>query len=359
MPASKDPATAKSSFFARRGALLLFTAAICILPFLRASAQITNESPPPGYPPSGCDYDQRGNYYCWGNRNTPTTTVSTDRYAAIAVSNTTLRSGTSQGQTSQSTAEQLALNSCRTAASDCKAAMWGVNSCVALAVSLPEKTWGASWDTNRAQAGASAVTICRQHGGKSCTVQASPCASDDPFRAALSPLDPIVGCYRWFNGADVLIREDHTLTGGPFNGTWQMANLAQGIYALTWPQPTRSTVKLSSDQRSLGGGNQYGGTDTVTRLSGASGVVGTWRWVDVVTSTVTVNADGTFSAVSSNAKWHGNWKSVETSPGTYIFTASDLPTDKVKLAANGSRLSGADQYGITIAGTRTSSCSIR
>lgn len=31
-----------------------------------ASAQIRNESPPPGYPPSGCDYDhdQRGNYYC-------------------------------------------------------------------------------------------------------------------------------------------------------------------------------------------------------------------------------------------------------------------------------------------------------
>jgi hypothetical protein len=31
-----------------------------------ALAQITNESPPPGYPPSGCDYDQRGNKYCWG-----------------------------------------------------------------------------------------------------------------------------------------------------------------------------------------------------------------------------------------------------------------------------------------------------
>ena len=37
-----------------------------------ASAQITNESPPPGYPSSGCDYDQRGNRYCWGGANNQT-----------------------------------------------------------------------------------------------------------------------------------------------------------------------------------------------------------------------------------------------------------------------------------------------
>ena len=189
--------------------LVLLLAAVCTTSIPRASAQITNESPPPGYPPSGCDYDQRGNYYCWGNRAT-TTTTSVNRYAVIAISAATLHLGTSQGQTSQNTAEQLALSNCGKLASDCKLAMWGINSCVALALSAPDQAWGSSWNDNRAQAGASATTICRQHGGKSCTVQASPCANDDPFRAALPPLDPIVGCYRWFNGADVLIRDNHT-----------------------------------------------------------------------------------------------------------------------------------------------------
>ncbi len=71
-------------------------------------------------------------------------------------------SGTSHGQTSQSIAEQLALTNCRTRASDCKVVMWGVNSCVAVAVSLPDRTWGASWDANRAKAGTSAMTICER-----------------------------------------------------------------------------------------------------------------------------------------------------------------------------------------------------
>lgn len=333
-----------------QAAAALSLAAICAVTIPHASAQITNESPPPGYPPSGCDYDQRGNYYCWGNRAGATNTA-VDRWTAIALSATTMNSGTAEGQTSQSASEQLALGYCHTLASDCKIEMWGVNTCAALAVSTPDKTWGVSWNNDRAEAGAGAVTLCRQHGGKACAVQISPCAADD---SNLPPLDPIVGCYQWFNGALVVIRQNHTLTAGPFNGTWQMANLAQGVYALTWPQPVISKETISPDQYSLSGGSQYGGVDAATRLTGSVGLVGTWRWAGVLT--VTVNTDGTYSVVSSNAKWHGKWQAVTGSPGSYILTGSDLPTDKVALAADGSHLSGADQYGIAISGTRTVSC---
>jgi hypothetical protein len=85
-------------------------------------------------------------------------------------------------------------------------------------------------------------------------------------------------------------------------------------------------------------------------------LIGTWNWFDVVASKVTINSDGTFSAVSSDATWHGAWEAVKTSPGTYELTASDLPKDKVTLAADGSRISGVDQYDVMISGVRTDSC---
>jgi hypothetical protein len=168
--------------------------------------------------------------------------------------------------------------------------------------------------------------------------------------------DPIVGCYQWFNGGGVAIRADHTVQGGPFTGSWQLLDAPQRSYLITWPQPTTSLVKISADQRSLAGENQYGGKDVATRLAGTYGLVGTWRWFDMVPSTVVVNSDGTWSAISSSLTWSGTWHAAMGSFGTYTMTASDVPKDKLTLASDGSRLSGADQYGIAISGVRTDSC---
>jgi hypothetical protein len=274
-----------------------------------------------------------------------------------------LYSGSSNGQNSQDAAESLALSSCRTKALDCKVDRWGVNTCLALATSRSDPAWATGYDTNRYRAQLNALAICRKNHGQTCVVQAAECANDDPRfpppKPALLPGpgdDPIMGCYQWFNGGGVVVRPDHTVVGGPFTASWQLLDAAQRTYLLTWQQPGVSRVTISADQRSLAGGNQYGGKDTATRLTGTSGLVGTWHWVDVVASTVTVNSDGTFSAVSSNATWHGKWESIKASPGTYTLTASDLPKDKVTLAADGTRLSGADQYGLTISGVRRDSC---
>ncbi len=174
--------------------------------------------------------------------------------------------------------------------------------------------------------------------------------------APTSTSDPIVGCYLWFNGAPVVIRADHTMTGGPFTGTWQLLNAAGREYLFTWPQQVKTVVKVAADQQSLAGGNQYGGQDTATRTAGSSGLVGTWQWSDVVTSTVTVNSAGSYSAVAANASWHGTWQAVNAFDGTYLLTSSDLPKDRVTLAEDGSRVAGADQYGIPISGVRTGSC---
>jgi hypothetical protein len=86
--------------------------------------------------------------------------------------------------------------------------------------------------------------------------------------------------------------------------------------------------------------------------------VGTWRWSDSGTGTVTVNPNGTFSVVTSNATWHGTWQPVTGVLGSYTLTVSDTPKDSLKLAADGSSVSGADQYGNAISGVKMQPCSV-
>jgi TIR domain len=98
-----------------------------------------------------------------------------------------------------------------------------------------------------------------------------------PPTVAKSGADPIVGCYQWFNNAPVVIHADGTIVGGPFTGHWRSVNESRHAYAFTWPQAT-DTVTIAQNQQSLSGGNQYGFPTSGTRMSGSSGLVGTWRW---------------------------------------------------------------------------------
>jgi hypothetical protein len=106
--------------------------------------------------------------------------AAVDKWAALAVSDSTLRSATSHGQNSQAEAEQLALSLCGSVASDCKIQGWARNWCVALAVSKSDVIWGSDSAPTRAQAQAKAMTACRTYKGQNCVIQAASCASDDP-----------------------------------------------------------------------------------------------------------------------------------------------------------------------------------
>jgi hypothetical protein len=159
--------------------------------------------------------------------------------------------------------------------------------------------------------------------------------------------DPIIGCYQWFNNATVVARSDHTVTGGPFTGHWRVIDAARRSYALAWPEAVVDTITISPDQRSLSGGNQYGYPTSGTRISGSSGLPGTWRWPNGVP--VTVSPNGTFSA----GPIRGRWQALDPSRGIYTLTWP-APVDTVTLS--GSRISGMNQYGIAISGTRTGPC---
>jgi hypothetical protein len=159
--------------------------------------------------------------------------------------------------------------------------------------------------------------------------------------------DPIVGCYQWFNNAPVVIRADRTITGGPFTGHWHVLDAARHSYTFAWPEAVVDTITISSDQHSLSGGNQYGYPTSGTRISGTNGLPGVWRWPNGVP--ITVSPNGTFAA----GPLRGNWQALDPSRGVYTLTWP-APVDTVTLS--GSRISGMNQYGIAISGTRTGAC---
>lgn len=341
-------------------AFLCLAAAIGSVGAISASAQVF------------CTWnDQNRNWDCPPGYSNGTNAPPAD-WAAIAYSSTTKNSGASHGQPSQSAAESVAKSNCSYLASDCQILLARSNLCLALATSLADRVAGWDAEPDRIKAAEGALAQCRTDKGTLCLVQAAACGSDDsrsPSPALALPhlpgVNPIVGCFQLISGGVVTVLPNNKVTGGPFIASWQTVNAAQRMYAITWSQPVTSKVTVSADQRSLTGGNQYGGNDAATRISGSSGLVGTWNWVDVITTIkVTVTSDGssnsagTFTAVTSNASWHGRWQATAGAPRSYTMTLSDLPLQKLTLTADGSRLSGTDQYGNVISETRAAACNV-
>jgi len=173
-----------------------------------------------------------------------------------------------------------------------------------------------------------------------------------PISGARSPTpatgasDPITGCWRWTNNLTVVINSDGTIVAGPFTGRWQATDAVRRIYHLTWPEAV-DTTQLSSDGRSLTGGNQYGFVMSATRLTPGPDIVGSWRWYNGVI--VSIRQDGYFNAAGITGQWQ------MTTPGTYALTWPK-PVDTVSLSSNRRQLQGGNQYGIRLSATRLSSC---
>ena len=165
--------------------------------------------------------------------------------------------------------------------------------------------------------------------------------------------ETLPGCYRWFNGAPVVIHANGTIVGGPFTGRWRLmtASATRRTYTFTWPEAT-DTITIASNQQSLSGANQYGYPTSGTRISGGYGLVGSWRWPNGVP--VNVLANGTFTA----ATFRGRWQAVDPGRGVYTLTWPN-PVDSVTLSADASHISGSNQYGVAISGVRTTPCSER
>ena len=123
-------------------------------------------------------------------------------------------------------------------------------------------------------------------------------------------MDPIVGCYQWFNNAPVVIRADGTVTGGPFTARWRLVNAERRAYTFTWPVMVE-TLTVSPDQRSMSGGNQYGYPISGGRVSGTVGLAGNWHWANGWN--VSVAPNGTFTS----GTWRGTWRAVDAARGIF------------------------------------------
>ncbi len=182
----------------------------------------------------------------------------------------------------------------------------------------------------------------------SSAIPASP--KKTPAKSALpkSTADPIVGCYQWFNHTTVTIASDGSVIDGPFTAHWQLVSAESREYLIRWPKAT-DTVTIARMQKNLKGANQFGFPVLGTRLEGGNGLVGTWRWTNGVR--LTVSPDGTFSA----ATFHGTWRGVDATRGIYALTWPE-PVDSITLSSDGSHVSGQNQYGVAVSGTKTEPC---
>ena len=122
---------------------------------------------------------------CLRELNGPSSTIPQApvpvRYGAIAVETNSLIFGYVKDVASREEAEQGALEHCRKgggSASGCEIAVWGHNTCLALATSAGGRsgnTWGYAWSDDGWVSRRDAVQACSKEGGTSCKVAVSFC----------------------------------------------------------------------------------------------------------------------------------------------------------------------------------------
>jgi hypothetical protein len=160
--------------------------------------------------------------------------------------------------------------------------------------------------------------------------------------------DPIVGCYTWSNNSPVVFRADGTIGAGPFTGRWRLVDAQRRAYTFTWPVMIE-TLTVSPDQRTMSGGNQYGYPISGGRVTGSMGLAGAWHWANGWN--VDVSPNGTFTS----GTFRGTWRAVDASRGLYEMNWP-APVDSVVLLGGGTRVAGANQYGVATSGAKTGVC---
>lgn len=189
--------------------------------------------------------------------------------------------------------------------------------------------------------------------GNAADVVADPKRNTNPGNSRSKPfagaaVDPVVGCYQWFNNSPVVIRGDGTMTAGPFVAHWKVINAAQHQYTFTWPDNIE-TLTITPDQRSMSGTNNFGYPMSGSRIAGDPGMQGVWRWNNGWT--VSISPHGTFSS----GQFRGTWRAINAAAGLYEMTWPK-PVDTVTLLAGGTRIAGANQYGVAVSGVKTGAC---
>lgn len=144
----------------------------------------------------------------------------------------------------------------------------------------------------------------------------------------------LVGCWKWFNGAYIIIGNNGVVRNGNIIGTWTHKASSHSEYTITWPS-IFDRVKLSEDGKSFSGANVFGMPVSGTRISGSvNGLQGEWLWFNGIKATI-----GLDKTVKGGG-FQGTWKK------TGEEYAIEWPIiDTIKVSAEGGQLKGKNQFG--------------
>jgi hypothetical protein len=157
-------------------------------------------------------------------------------------------------------------------------------------------------------------------------------------------VDPVVGCYNWFNNSIVVARANGTASGGPFPGRW--VRNPNGAYQFTWPTTIITVTTIGNGDLSLSASNQFGYSFTGQRAGVGIGLAGKWNLSNG--GNMDVGMDGAFTAGPFSGTWRGT-----DDTGKHYEMKWPAPVDTVVLLDNGTRLAGANNYGVAVGGVRT------
>jgi hypothetical protein len=157
-------------------------------------------------------------------------------------------------------------------------------------------------------------------------------------------VDPVVGCYNWFNNSIVVARANGTASGGPFPGRW--VRNPNGAYQFTWPTTIITVTTIGNGDMSLSASNQFGYSFTGQRTGVGIGLSGKWHLSNG--GSMDVGMDGAFTAGPFSGTWRGT-----DDTGKHYEMKWPAPVDTVVLLDNGTRLAGANNYGVAVGGVRT------
>jgi hypothetical protein len=178
----------------------------------------------------------------------------------------------------------------------------------------------------------------------------SPAASNQstpsaPGSAPASNQASITGCWVW-NNVFVRMEADGRITGSPLEATWRSAGGNQ--FTLHWPV-VEDTVALSNNGASLHAMNNYGQQASGQRISsGPSGprsLIGVWKYSNGILMTFSDDGSASWGSV------RGRWTTAE-GPTYKVSWVNDPPVDRVTLSPDGQGLSGQNQFGMQVSGTR-------
>ncbi|MDJ0910089.1 MAG: helix-turn-helix transcriptional regulator [Woeseiaceae bacterium] len=146
------------------------------------------------------------------------------------------------------------------------------------------------------------------------------------------PEEPLVGCWRWSNGATVVVDAHGQASIGPVIASWTRERPPK--YEIDWPDVT-GAVTLDGNGAGLSSVDSLGVRSSARRIDGDPGsFVGTWQWDNG--SIVSIAADG----IMRMGNFSGRWSGLDRQ-----YTVVWPLLDTITVAEDGRNLSGSNQFG--------------